>query len=241
MSDEKKVRKINTKKKFVADGVFQAELNEFLARCLGQEGYAGIEVRATSMSTEIRVKATKTKEILEKSAKKVRELKSLIEKRYNFNDDDNKVDLSIKPYPHDRNLCASAQAETIKMKLLSGTPVRLAANNVIGLVIRKGQAIGCEVIISGKVRGARAKAQKYKGGYLISTGQPKKEFIDEAVRHVELRQGVLGIKVKIMMDSQKAAGKYRKFLPDYVKVHEPKDDHFEDQPKAIHHNVGGGQ
>ena len=225
MSDEKKVRKINTKKKFVADGVFQAELNEFLTRCLGMDGYAGIEVRATSMSTEIRVKATKTKEILEKSAKKVRELKSLIEKRYNFNDDDNKVELSIKPYPHDRNLCASAQAENLKFKLLNGTPVRLAANNIIGLVMRRGMAKGCEIIISGKIRGQRAKSQKYKQGFLVSTGQPKLEFIDEAVRHVELRQGVLGVKVKIMMDSEKAMGKYRKFMPDYVKIHEPKEDY----------------
>jgi len=127
MSD-KKVKKINTKKKFVADGVFQAELNEFLAKCLGKDGYAGIEVRATSMSTEIRVKATKTKDILDKSARKVRELKSLIEKRYNFNDEDNKVELSIKPTPFDKNLCAAAQAETLKFKLLKGTPVRLAAN-----------------------------------------------------------------------------------------------------------------
>lgn len=233
MSDEKKVRKINTKKKFVADGVFQAELNEFLMRCLGMEGYAGIEVRSTSMSTEIRVKATKTKEILEKSAKKVRELKSLIEKRYNFNDDDNKVEVSIKPYPHDRNLCAAAQAENLKFKLLNGTPVRLAANNIIGLVMRRGQAKGCEVIISGKIRGQRAKSQKYKQGYLISTGQPKIEFIDEAVRHVELRQGILGIKVKIMMDTEKAVGKYRKYMPDYVKISDPKDEQLVEEPNVI--------
>jgi small subunit ribosomal protein S3e len=137
----------------VADGVFNAELNEFLQRTLGVEGYAGIEVRATSMSTEIRVKATKTKEILEKNARKVRELKSLIEKRYNFNDEDNKVELSIKPLPYDKNLCASAQAENLKFKLLSGTPVRVAANNIIGTVMRRGGAKGCEVIISGKIRG----------------------------------------------------------------------------------------
>lgn len=230
----KKVRKINTKKKFVADGVFQAELNEFLTRCLGMDGYAGIEVRATSMSTEIRVKATKTKEILEKSARKVRELKSLIEKRYNFNDEDNKVELSIKPLPYDKNLCAAAQAETLKFKLLTGTPVRLAANNILGLVIRRGGAKGCEVIISGKVKGQRAKTQKYKAGYMVSTGQPKIEFIDEAVRHVELRQGVLGIKVRIMPDSERAVGKYRKIMPDYVKIHEPKDEHISDiKPDAI--------
>jgi small subunit ribosomal protein S3e len=54
---DKKLIKISTKKKFVADGVFQAELNELLTRVLGLEGYAGIEVRATNMSTEIRVRA----------------------------------------------------------------------------------------------------------------------------------------------------------------------------------------
>lgn len=198
---EKRVRRINTKKKFVADGVFQAELNEFLTRCLGMEGYAGIEVRATSMSTEIRVKATKTREILEKSARKVRELKSLIEKRYNFNDVDNKVELAIKPLPYDKNLCAAAQAENLKYKLLGGTPVRLAANNILAQVMKRGGAKGCEVIISGKIRGQRAKSQKYKQGYIISTGQPKLEFVDEAVRHVELRQGVLGVKVKILPDT----------------------------------------
>lgn len=233
MSDERKVRKINTKKKFVADGVFQAELNEFLTRCLGMEGYAGIEVRATSMSTEIRVKATKTKEILEKSARKVRELKSLIEKRYNFNDVDNKVELAIKPLPYDKNLCAAAQAENLKYKLLGGTPVRLAANNILASVMKRGGAKGCEIIISGKVRGQRAKAQKYKQGYIVSTGQPKLEFVDESVRHVELRQGVLGVKVKIMPDTERVVGKYRKVMPDFVKIHEPKEENYDVKPDAI--------
>jgi small subunit ribosomal protein S3e len=230
---EKRVRKINTKKKFVADGVFQAELNEFLTRCLGMDGYAGIEVRATSMSTEIRVKATKTREILEKSARKVRELKSLIEKRYNFNDVDNKVELAIKPLPYDKNLCAAAQAENLKYKLLGGTPVRLAANNILAQVMKRGGAKGCEVIISGKIRGQRAKSQKYKQGYIISTGQPKLEFVDEAVRHVELRQGILGVKVKILPDTERAVGKYRKIMPDHVKIHEPKDEVHDITPAGI--------
>lgn len=185
------------------------------------------------MSTEIRVKATKTKDILEKSARKVRELKSLIEKRYNFNDEDNKVELSIKPLPYDKNLCAAAQAETLKFKLLSGTPVRLAANNILGLVMRRGGAKGCEVLIAGKVRGQRAKSQKYKQGYMISTGQPKLDFIDVAVRHVQLRQGVLGVQVKIMMDNERAVGKYKKVMPDFVKIHEPKEEYAEIKPDAI--------
>merc|ERR1711990_69391 len=169
MQGQQKVKKITTKRKFVADGVFQAELNELLTRTLGMEGYAGIEIRATNMNTEIRVRAAQCQDLLTKNTRKVKEIKSLIEKRYNFNDVDNKVDLSIKPLPYDKNLSASANVENLKFKLLNGTPVRMAANNILGTVMRRGNA------------------QKYNAGYQISTGQPKNEFIDIAVRHVELR------------------------------------------------------
>merc|ERR1712060_346072 len=114
MAENRGVKKINTKRKFVADGVFQAELNEFLQKTLGMEGYAGIEIRATSVNTEIRVRAAKCTELLQKQTRKVKEIKALIEKRYQFNDNDNKVDLAIKPVPYDRNLCAAANVETLK-------------------------------------------------------------------------------------------------------------------------------
>jgi len=221
---DKKVKKINTKKKFVADGVFQAELNQFLCATLGFEGYAGIEVRATSMSTEIRVRAAKCQDLLNKQARKVKEIKSLIEKRYNFNDGDNKLELSIKPLPYEKSLCAAANVETLKYKLLGGTPVRLAANNILGTVMRRGGAIGCEVIVSGKVRGQRAKAQKYTQGYQVSTGQPKYDFIDCAVRSVELRQGVIGLKVKIMQGTEIKQGNVTKVMPDFIKIYDPKDE-----------------
>merc|ERR1719270_798817 len=225
---DKKVKKINCKKKFVADGVFQAELNEFLCRTMGVEGYAGIEVRATSMSTEIRVRAADCKTLLNEKSRKVEEIKSMIEKRYNFNDGDNKLEFSVKPLPFERSLCAAANVETLKYKLLSGTPVRLAANNILGNVMRRGNAIGCEVIVSGKIRGQRAKAQKYTQGYQVSTGQPKYDFIDIAVRSVELRQGVLGLKVKIMQGTKiRLPNGKDKVMPDYIEIAEPKDDRDE--------------
>jgi hypothetical protein len=57
-------------------------------------------------------------------------------------------------------------------------------------------AKGCEVIVSGKLRAARAKSMKFKDGYMVSSGYPALVYIDAAVRHVLLRQGVLGIKVR---------------------------------------------
>ena len=52
---------ISKKRKFVADGVFYAELNEFLTRELAEDGYSGMEVRVTPMRTEI-IKRLRTTE-----------------------------------------------------------------------------------------------------------------------------------------------------------------------------------
>jgi len=49
-------QQISKKRKFVADGVFYAELNEFLMRTLAEDGYAGVEVRVTPIRTEIIIK-----------------------------------------------------------------------------------------------------------------------------------------------------------------------------------------
>ena len=74
--------------------------------------------------------------------------------------------------------------------------VNSACYGVLRFVMESG-AKGCEVVVSGKLRAARAKSMKFTDGFMIHSGQPAVEFVDYAVRHVMLRQGVLGIKVKM--------------------------------------------
>jgi len=50
-------------------------------------------------------------------------------------------------------------------------------------------AKGCEVIVSGKLRGQRAKSMKFVDGLMIHSGDPMNDYVDQAVRHVLLRQG----------------------------------------------------
>ena len=123
----------------------------------------------------------------------------------------------------ERSLCAETQAEACKYKLLAGLPVRRAAYAVIRSALEAG-AKGCEVIVSGKLRQQRANSMKFKEGYMIKTGYACKEFVDEAVRHVLVKQGMLGVKVKIMKatDPEGRIGP-KKNLPDVITVHEPKE------------------
>jgi len=208
-------------RKFVADGVFYSELNELLTRVLGVNGYAGVEIRVTPIRTEVIVRATRTREVLGVKGRRIRELTALVQKRFGFRD--NSVELFAEQVQN-RGCCAMAQAESLRHKLGEGLPVRRACYAVMNFVMRNG-ATGCEVIVSGKLRAQRAKVMKFRDGYLISTGEPKQHYVQEAVRHVLMRQGVLGVKVRIMLsyDPEGKTGT-SKMMPDKVQVHEPKEE-----------------
>lgn len=210
---------LSKKRKLVADGVFYAELNEFFSRELAEEGYAGVEVRKTPTKLEVIVKASNTQGVLGEQGRRIHELTSLIVKRFKLQPE------GIVIYAErveERGLSAAVQAEALKAKLLNGLPIRRAAYGVLRFAMGAG-AKGVEVVVSGKLRAARAKSQKYSDGFMIHSGQPTKDFIDIAIRHLLMRQGVLGVKVKIMRDP--ATNKFGpKALPDAVKISEAKDD-----------------
>nr|ALS04262.1 40S ribosomal protein S3 [Acartia pacifica] len=212
---------ISKKRKCVGQGVFKAELNEFLTRELAEDGYSGVEVRTTPGKTEIIIMATRTQNVLGEKGKRIRELTSVVQKRFNF--PEGSVELYAEKVAT-RGLCAIAQAESLRFKLIGGLAVRRACYGVLRFIMESG-AKGCEVVVSGKLRGQRAKAMKFVDGLMIHSGYPPNDYVSTACRHVLLRQGVLGIKVKIMLDYD-PTGKTgpRKPLPDNVQIVEPKPE-----------------
>lgn len=209
------------KRKFVNDGIFYAELNEFLTRELGEDGYSGVSVRVTPMRTEIIIKATRTQNVLGEQGRRIREITSLIQKRFNFPAEN--VELYAARVKN-RATCAIAQAESLRYKLLGGLAVRRACYGVLRYIMENG-AKGCEIIVSGKLRAQRAKSMKFKDGYMLKSGDATNHYIDKAVRHIQMKQGVLGIKVAIMLpyDEKEEIGPSVR-QPDFICVHEPKDD-----------------
>eukprot|EP00766_Chilomastix_caulleryi_P003433 gnl/Chilomastix_caulleri/4514.p1 GENE.gnl/Chilomastix_caulleri/4514~~gnl/Chilomastix_caulleri/4514.p1 ORF type:complete len:83 (+),score=30.09 gnl/Chilomastix_caulleri/4514:408-656(+) len=63
-------------------------------------------------------------------------------------------------------------------------------------VVMDAGALGIEIAIAGKLRGMRAKTQKYTTGFIVTSGQPGKEFVDEAKSTIDMKQGVIGLRVK---------------------------------------------
>nr|XP_012300410.2 40S ribosomal protein S3-like [Aotus nancymaae] len=111
---------ISKKRKFVADGIFKAELNEFLTRELAEDGYSGVEVRVTPTRTEIIILATRTQNVLGEKGRRIRELTAVVQKRFGF--PEGSVELYAEKVAT-RGLCAIAQAESLRYKLLGGLAV----------------------------------------------------------------------------------------------------------------------
>jgi len=222
---------ITKKRKAVQDGIFKAELNNFLMKELAEDGYSGVEVRRTPARVEVIIMATRTQNVLGERGRRIRELTSVVQKRFGFAE--GTVELYAEKVSN-RGLCAVAQCESLRYKLVGGLAVRRACYGVLRFIM-ESQAQGCEVIVSGKLRGQRAKSMKFVDGLMIHSGNPVIDYIQQAVRHVQLRQGVLGIKVKIMLphDPKGLMGP-KKPLPDHIQIQEPKDEPLPPHPYSEH-------
>ena len=116
---------------FVQDGVFKAELNEFFTRELAEDGYSGVEVRVTPTRTEIIILATRTQNVLGEKGRRIRELTSVVQKRFSF--PEGTVELYAEKVGT-RGLSAIAQAESLRYKLIGGLAVRRCVMLHVSLV-----------------------------------------------------------------------------------------------------------
>merc|ERR1712029_431939 len=199
-------RPISKKHLFVRDGLFRAEADEFFKRELAEDGYSGIVVRK-SKTCEIIIIATLPSQVLGEKTRRIRELTAIVNKRWG--EQQGQIDLYVERVTN-RGLSAVAQAESLRYKLIAGLPVRRAAYGVVRFVMESG-AKGCEVVVSGKIRGQRAKAMKFM-------------------------EGMLGIKVKILKPHDPEGLNGPKTLyPDIIQIAEPKEDRrpAEDKSKQV--------
>ena len=97
---------------------------------------------------EIIIHFTQTQNVLGKKGRKIRELTSVVQKRFEFLE--NNVELYAEKF-NNRVFYVIAQAESLRFKLLGGLVVQRAGCGVLSFVMESGTK-GCEVIVSGKLR-----------------------------------------------------------------------------------------
>jgi len=195
-------------KYFIEQNSRRLAIDEFLTKELNAAGYGGVEIRKMPMKTEVVINASRPGVVIGRRGAKIRELTYILENEFGIENVQVEVSEIENPW-----LDASVMASRLARQLERGVRFRRMAYWILRRVMRAG-AIGCEIIVKGKLSSRRARYQKFKQGTIAKTGEPSDIFVDEADDRAVLKPGVIGIKVLIMRPDAK--------LPGVISIKPPK-------------------
>jgi small subunit ribosomal protein S3 len=191
---------------FIEDGLRRSQINEFFADELGRAGYGGMDVAKTPMGTQIVLKAEKPGMVIGKGGKNIRKITTELEDRFDM--DDPQIDVQEVDEP---DLNAQIVADRLANALERGWYFRKAGHTTIDRIMDAG-ALGAEIVLSGKVTGARSRVEKFNRGYIKHNGEPAEEVVDHGQGVAVMKLGTIGVNVKIIPPGAK--------LPDDFDIRE---------------------
>jgi small subunit ribosomal protein S3 len=187
-------------KYFIEQNSRRLAIDEFLASELNAAGYGGVEIRKMPMKTEVVIHASRPGVVIGRRGAKIRELTYILENEFGIENVQLEVNEIENPW-----LDAAVMASRLARQLERGVRFRRMAYWILRRVMRAG-AIGCEIIVKGKLSSRRARYQKFKQGTIAKTGEPADVFVDHANDQAVLKPGVIGITVRIMRPDAKLPG-----------------------------------
>ncbi len=191
---------------FIENGLQRTQIDEFFSEELGRAGYGGMEVAKTPMGTQIVLKAEKPGMVIGKGGKNIRKITTALEERFDL--DDPQIDVQEVEEP---DLNAQIVADRLANALERGWYFRKAGHTTIDRIMDAG-ALGAEIVLSGKVTGARSRVEKFNRGYIKHNGEPAETIVDSGVGTAVMKLGTIGVQVKIIPPDAE--------LPDNFEVYE---------------------
>ena len=177
---------------FIYEATRREEIDAFLAKELQRAGYADAEIVKTPLGTRIIIHVMKPGIVIGRRGENIRELTRVIGEKFKLSNPQIAVQEVEVP-----ELNARIMASRIADSLQRGNHFRRTGFWALNQIMRVG-AMGAEIVIRGKLTSQRHRYEKYKAGYNPRSGDPAIKNIRASVISVKLRQGTLGINVKII-------------------------------------------
>ena len=212
---------------FIENGLERTQIDEFFQTELSRAGYGGMDVAQTPMGTQIVLKAEKPGMVIGKGGKNIRKITSELESRFDM--DDPQIDVQEVDEP---DLNAQIVADRLANALERGWYFRKAGHTTIDRIMESG-ALGAEIILSGKVTGARSRVEKFNRGYIKHNGEPAETVVDHGQGVAVMKLGTIGVNVKIIGPDAE--------LPDDFEVHEDVEveDYIEEPEEGVEELLEG--
>jgi small subunit ribosomal protein S3 len=183
---------MSVEKKFVAEGITKALVDEYLADELERAGYGGMVMNRTPMGTQITVYAEKPGMVIGKGGKLIRKITRDLDRKFHL--DNPQIDVQDVGRG---DLNGRVVANRLASSLERGWYFRKAGQSMMRRVMDAG-ALGCEIVISGKLTGPRSRTEKFISGYIKHSGKPAIDLVDKGYSVAVKKLGVIGCQVRII-------------------------------------------
>jgi small subunit ribosomal protein S3 len=183
---------LSVTKYFIKDVSRRLEIDELLQRDLKRAGYSRVELTKSPVGTRVVIYAAKPGMVIGRRGQSIKDLTKLLETKFGIENPQLSV-ATIEIPEQDPKVVASQVAQALQR----GVHFRRAAYWAIQRVM-ESQALGVEIIIRGKLTTERSRFEKFRAGYLPRVGDPVLKSVKVAVTDVQLKQGLFGIKVRIL-------------------------------------------
>ena len=180
-------------RRFVQQGLNRARMSEYFSKQLERAGYAGMQINRTPMGTQITIFAEKPGMVIGKGGKSVRKLTTDLNKFYDL--DNPQIDVQGVGVPE---LNAQLMASRIASALERGWYFRKAAHSTLRRIMGAG-ALGCRIVLSGKLTGPRSRIEKIVEGYIVHAGKPAEEIVHTGFATAVMKLGTIGCNIKIVL------------------------------------------
>jgi len=179
-------------KHFIVEAIRNEEIFELLSKELERAGYGGAEITRTPLGTRVTVYAMKPGIVIGRRGESIRDLTRILEERFGLTNPQVAV-AEVEVPEFNPNIMASQIVSALKR----GEHFRRVGFRTLNRIMEAG-AQGAEIVISGKLRTQRHRFEKFRAGYLPKSGDPALKNTKTAVLSVQLKPGLLGVKVNIV-------------------------------------------
>lgn len=193
-----------SERKIIKDVVNRYLLKEYVKDTTERSGFGGIDIQRTPMGTLVTLVAERPGMVIGHRGKTIKELTSVMEHRFKFDNPQIEVEEEKKP-----NLNANIMAHKLAVALERGWHFRRAGHSTVRKIMGSG-ARGCQVVLAGKITGERHRTEKFKEGHIKYCGETALQTMEIGYAVAKKKLGTIGIKVMIMRPGA--------VLPDEIKI-----------------------
>lgn len=217
-------------KNFITKNLQYVQVNEYLNRELKLAGQGKIEIHKTPMGHRVVIHAVRLGMVIGRRGRNVRKITDTLEHVYGLET----PQLEVRDLENPR-LNSRVMAGRLISQIQKGFHFRRAGYALVRRIM-SANARGCEITIKGKLTSQRARAEVFREGFVAKCGEPAQKFVDDTVMEVTLKQGVIGVHVKIMQPDA-VLPDIAEVLPDvFGPIEEeifPVEEEFEEESEII--------